>query len=53
MPLRRARRRAICQGGGDVSRLAVARAAGVHAATAPIVVIGETDTYPDPHRPRR
>ena len=33
---------------GDVSRLAVARAAGVHAATAPIVVIGETHTYPDP-----
>jgi hypothetical protein len=33
---------------GDVSRLAVARAAGVRAATAPIVVIGETHTYPDP-----
>jgi hypothetical protein len=33
---------------GDVSLLAVARAAGVHAATAPIVVIGETHTYPDP-----
>jgi hypothetical protein len=33
---------------GDVNLLAVAGAAGVRAATAPIVVIGETHTYPDP-----
>lgn len=33
---------------GDAERLATARAAGVRAASAPIVVIGETHTYPHP-----
>ena len=33
---------------GSVERLAPARAAGVRAASAPIVVIGETHTYPHP-----
>src|SRR5687767_696945 len=33
---------------GTVERFAPARAAGVRAASAPIVVIGETHTYPHP-----
>ena len=33
---------------GTVERFAPARAAGVRAATAPVVVIGETHTYPHP-----